>query len=404
MPQTRIQEKFYPLTSRIINLLRQGNLTAAEWRIWSYLVELDPWGDRYEDFDYLSVMSICNCSKATLYRTIAKFQELKIFDFQARGLCLKNLIGTSQLRKPETEPDPPKNDSHPSTKPKPKPKTKEPPILRQDRPEPPSPPVTSDYPEISDPWDDHPEVSDPWNDEPISEMKSPFQNCNNDFKNEISVSKMKSPFQNCNSEGLKPLSSIQFASPQTNKIKLDPPVQPDRGGEQINFKDEEVNQSEQVVLQDEVNQNESKKTKEKQSEETISQATEKKDLTRDVVQEKSKSDIPIELVERLEELEIPLDEKVISAINSHHISQAYGAAAHVENTWETINNPRGVFLFQLPKQKIEQLGTRLPEIGPKIREEYAAIEEEMATDEYKQKAQEMFAQLRAKLGKKGKKK
>ena len=154
------------------------------------------------------------------------------------------------------------------------------------------------------------------------------------------------------------------------------------------------------MLQDEVNQNESKKTKEKQSEEAISQATEKKDLTRDVVQEKSKSDIPIELVERLEELEIPLDEKVISAINSHHISQAYGAAAHVENTWETINNPRGVFLFQLPKQKIEQLGARLPEIGKQMREEYAAIEEEMATDEYKQKAQEMFAQLRAKLGKK----
>ena len=258
MPQTRIQEKFYPLTSRIINLLRQGNLTAAEWRIWSYLVELDPWGDRYENFDYLSVMSICNCSKATLYRTIAKFQSLKIFDFQARGLCLKNLIGTSQIRQPKSEPetepetDPPKSNLIPSTKPKPKPKTKEPPILRKDRPEPPSPPETNDhpdpptndYPEISDPWDDYPEVSDceevksaretkPENSarpEPVSEMRTDSQKCESSLKNENPVSKMRNESQICENEGLKPLSSIQFASPQTNKIKLDPPVQPDRGG------------------------------------------------------------------------------------------------------------------------------------------------------------------------------
>ena len=233
MTQTKIQGKFYPLTESIAEALRKAKLSAAEWRIWSYLIVLNPFGDRYEDFDYLRVMSVCECSKTTMWRAFAKFQEFNIFDFQSRGICVRTLIGASQLRKPETEPSPPK-DSIPSPKPKPKtndrPKTIEPPILRQDRPESPQPPVTSDYPEISDPWDDHPEVSDPWNDEPISEMKSPFQNCNNDFKNEISVSKMKSSFQNCNSEGLKPLSDIQFASPQTNKIKLDPPVQPDRGG------------------------------------------------------------------------------------------------------------------------------------------------------------------------------
>ncbi len=32
---------------------------------------------------------------------------------------------------------------------------------------------------------------------------------------------------------------------------------------------------------------------------------------------------------------------------THHNSQAYGAVAHIENTRETINNPRGVFLFQI---------------------------------------------------------
>ena len=48
-----------------------------------------------------------------------------------------------------------------------------------------------------------------------------------------------------------------------------------------------------------------------------------------------------------------MDEKVTKAIASYHISQVEGAIAHVENTWESIKNPRGVFLYQLPKQPIE---------------------------------------------------
>jgi hypothetical protein len=31
---------------------------------------------------------------------------------------------------------------------------------------------------------------------------------------------------------------------------------------------------------------------------------------------------------------------------------------HVTNTWETINDPLKIFLYQLSKQKVEQLGTR----------------------------------------------
>ena len=173
----------------------------------------------------------------------------------------------------------------------------------------------------------------------------------------------------------------------------------------MSSKNEEVNQSEQVESKNGEAQNEGIKAHESTT------ATEKKEVPRSEVQNKTKiiqkrptkEDIPRDLVERLEELEIPLDEKVLDAIASHHISQAYGAATHVEKTWDNIKNPRGVFLFQLPKQKIEQLGSRLPEIGKQMREEYAAIEKEMATDEYKQKAREMFAKLRA-IGKKGRRK
>ncbi len=72
------------------------------------------------------------------------------------------------------------------------------------------------------------------------------------------------------------------------------------------------------------------------------------------------SQIPQDLRNKLEELEIPLDGRVRKAIASHHISQAYGAVAHVEHTWETINNPRGVFLFQISRQPVEPMGARLP--------------------------------------------
>jgi hypothetical protein len=76
MPQMKIQGKFYPLTGDVTTKLRKGKLTAAEWRIWSYLVEIDPWGDRYQDIDSLDVMSKCNCSRATFYRAIAKLHEI----------------------------------------------------------------------------------------------------------------------------------------------------------------------------------------------------------------------------------------------------------------------------------------------------------------------------------------
>ncbi len=72
------------------------------------------------------------------------------------------------------------------------------------------------------------------------------------------------------------------------------------------------------------------------------------------------SQIPQDLRNKLEELEIPLDGRVRKAIASHDLSQAYGAVAHIERTWETINNPRGVFLFQISRQPIEPLGARLP--------------------------------------------
>ncbi len=93
-----LKDTFYPLTSNVTKTLRQAKLTAAEWRIWSRLVEVDPWGDRYKDINTLEIMQECEVSKATFYRAIAKFEELEIFDFQDNGFSIRNLYGVSSLK------------------------------------------------------------------------------------------------------------------------------------------------------------------------------------------------------------------------------------------------------------------------------------------------------------------
>lgn len=98
---TRIEQKFYPLTAEISQKLRHSNLTAAEWRLWSYLVELDPFGDRYSDLpDTFTIMQAVNIKKTTFYTAIAKFQQLGLFDFQDQGFSFRNLRGVAKRGNP----------------------------------------------------------------------------------------------------------------------------------------------------------------------------------------------------------------------------------------------------------------------------------------------------------------
>jgi predicted DNA-binding transcriptional regulator AlpA len=85
MPQTKISGKFYPLTSDVTTKLIQAKLTAAEWRIWCYLVTIEPLDNcssypdtfnRDQNIDFSEVMNKCNCSRATFYRAIAKLHEI----------------------------------------------------------------------------------------------------------------------------------------------------------------------------------------------------------------------------------------------------------------------------------------------------------------------------------------
>jgi hypothetical protein len=173
--------------------------------------------------------------------------------------------------------------------------------------------------------------------------------------------------------------SIDISSFQTHKniknIKTNQTIQKAEG---------EKNFSQEVAAQQQIQNNESKEEKK-----LVSLSETLEEVSRDVVQDKTKIisprensttsnnrspnffverssqacrvsrqdatlEVPDDLKEKLQELEIPLDSKVLGAIARHDISQAYGACAHVEKTWETISNPRSVFLYQLPKQPVEK--------------------------------------------------
>ncbi|MFM8294645.1 MAG: hypothetical protein ACKN9E_08880 [Microcystaceae cyanobacterium] len=83
--------RFFKFTSEMSDFLRE-NLTLSEWKLWSYLVTLDPFGDQYQALPQVpSILEKCDISKATFYRAIAKLQNLELFDFQERGIDFRNL-------------------------------------------------------------------------------------------------------------------------------------------------------------------------------------------------------------------------------------------------------------------------------------------------------------------------
>lgn len=111
-----------------------------------------------------------------------------------------------------------------------------------------------------------------------------------------------------------------------------------------------------------------------------------------------KHDIPEELAERLRQCNIPISEEVLNKIKSHHISKAYGAITHVENTWETIQNPKAIFLYQLPRQPVEKLGQRYSdELLNKQKKELEQIERERAAGIQPLSANTKFQQMKEKL-------
>ncbi len=99
MTDLKIQGKFYPLTLDIARKLRKAKLTKQEMNLWLYLIELDPYGDRYQNLPpVLEIISELKMSKATYFRCKARLQELELFDFQDEKVSFRNLTGVSKMR------------------------------------------------------------------------------------------------------------------------------------------------------------------------------------------------------------------------------------------------------------------------------------------------------------------
>jgi hypothetical protein len=91
--------KFYPLTPEMSQKLRKSKLTKHEMALWLYLIEKDPFGDRYWQLpSTLEITAELEMSKASYFRAKARLQELELFDFQEQRVDCRNLTGVSKMR------------------------------------------------------------------------------------------------------------------------------------------------------------------------------------------------------------------------------------------------------------------------------------------------------------------
>ena len=88
--------RFFKFTAEMAEFLRE-HLTHSEWKLWSYFVTLDPFGNKYIELPPLVTILIkCGISERTFYRAIAKFKETELFDFQYDKAYIRNLNGSDR--------------------------------------------------------------------------------------------------------------------------------------------------------------------------------------------------------------------------------------------------------------------------------------------------------------------
>ena len=282
-PTKAKKNTYFSLTLDVRDALLSANLTAAEWRIWTYLVSLDPFGDRGAKFSPAELMLKCGVRKTTYFVAKAKFQKLRIFDFQDETTKVFNHYGSASI-------------SH----------------------------FESEIPE---------------SESEIPESESEIPELNTMDRARAHPLQTNQTFQ---TKGVD-----EFFGQDSQKANLTK-LQDERLEEPL-----KKNQSQRVKIESENEIFRESNSEHIEIPSEISQKLEKYgvNLTRKT-EESEFSGIPKDLYEKLTELEIPIDAKVRKAVVTHDLSQAYGAVAHVEKTRSTIQNPRGVFLYQLPKQSV----------------------------------------------------
>ncbi len=298
-------ESFFMLTPNVRDKLLEAKLTAAEWRIWCYLVSLDPFGDRGAKFSPSELMLKCGVKKTAYFKAKAKFQRLGFFDFKDGTTKVFNLQGSSQ---------------HSEKK---------------------------EYSQQAKLIESANAESESANAESES-ANAEYQSANAESKSANAECQPSKPLPIEDSGSLQTIKTFQ--TNQTRAVeKISEEAAPTEPAPQ-------VKQQNQKSSPTDVTTSGSSFT---HISNTLAESPKPQQRTNSAPTEKN-SQIPQDLRNKLQELEIPLDGRVRKALASHHISQAYGAVAHIERTWETINNPRGVFLFQISRQPVEPMRARLP--------------------------------------------
>lgn len=92
--------KFYPLTPELSKELREIDMPASAWRLWSYLATFEPFGKDYLELPELAeILAQCNIGKTSFYSAIALFHEHDLFDLQPTKMYVLNLRGKGIVRK-----------------------------------------------------------------------------------------------------------------------------------------------------------------------------------------------------------------------------------------------------------------------------------------------------------------
>jgi hypothetical protein len=104
------RQRHFQLTQPEVKFLfgLNATLTAAEWRMWLYLVTLDPFGDVGAKYDAEELMNFCNIQKSTYFAAKAKFIKLGLFEFVEGSPKVRNLSGSkanhrSEVSEPSSE-------------------------------------------------------------------------------------------------------------------------------------------------------------------------------------------------------------------------------------------------------------------------------------------------------------
>lgn len=83
--------EFYTLKPEVVAKIRQRGLSKTESKLFFYLLELDPFGDRPAKVKVAEILLATGISKAAYHNAISVFEALGFFDFKHTDVVVSNL-------------------------------------------------------------------------------------------------------------------------------------------------------------------------------------------------------------------------------------------------------------------------------------------------------------------------